>query len=111
MNEGISVRTCNAKDIDTLVSLGIKTFRDSFDEFNSPENMILCMRTKAILEKVLDTCLCRRAFLMRKRKYAPLFGWVSGKTTPGPFPFMKEMVLCDLASTRSCWVTTRKLIG
>ena len=40
MNEGISVRTCNHKDIDTLVALGIKTFRDTFDEFNSPENVI-----------------------------------------------------------------------
>jgi ribosomal protein S18 acetylase RimI-like enzyme len=41
MNEGISVRTCNHTDVDTLVSVGIKTFRDTFDEFNSPENMIL----------------------------------------------------------------------
>ncbi|HEX8040043.1 MAG TPA: GNAT family N-acetyltransferase [Chryseosolibacter sp.] len=40
MNEGISVRTCNAKDVDTLVALGIKTFRDTFDDFNTPENMI-----------------------------------------------------------------------
>ena len=40
MNEGISVRTCNQKDIDALVALGIKTFRDTFDEYNSPENMI-----------------------------------------------------------------------
>lgn len=40
MNEGISVRTCNLKDIDVLVALGIKTFRDTFDEFNDPENMI-----------------------------------------------------------------------
>lgn len=41
LNEGISVRTCNQKDIDTLVSLCIKTFRDTFDEFNTPENMLL----------------------------------------------------------------------
>lgn len=40
MNEGISVRTCNDKDIDTLVALGIKTFRDTFDDFNTPENMM-----------------------------------------------------------------------
>jgi ribosomal protein S18 acetylase RimI-like enzyme len=40
MNEGITVRTCNSKDVETLVSLGIKTFRDTFDEFNTPENMI-----------------------------------------------------------------------
>lgn len=41
MNEGISVRTCNQQDIDTLVSLAIKTFRDTFDEFNTPGNMLL----------------------------------------------------------------------
>ena len=40
MNEGISVRTCNQKDIETLISLGIKTFRDTFDEFNTPQNML-----------------------------------------------------------------------
>ena len=53
MNEGISVRTCNAKDIDALVSLGIKTFRDTFDEYNSPENMIRYINdtfTKKIIE-------------------------------------------------------------
>jgi len=41
LNEGISVRTCNQKDIDTLVSLSIKTFRDTFDEFNTSQNMLL----------------------------------------------------------------------
>jgi ribosomal protein S18 acetylase RimI-like enzyme len=40
MNEGISVRTCNEKDVDTLVALGIKTFRDTFDDFNTPANMM-----------------------------------------------------------------------
>ena len=53
MNEGISVRTCNQKDIDALVSLGIKTFRDTFDEYNSPENMIRYINetfTKKIIE-------------------------------------------------------------
>lgn len=40
MNEGISVRTCNEKDIDALLTLAIKTFRDTFDDFNTPENMI-----------------------------------------------------------------------
>ena len=53
MNEGISVRTCHPKDIDALVSLGIKTFRDTFDEYNSPENMIRYINetfTKKIIE-------------------------------------------------------------
>jgi diamine N-acetyltransferase len=53
MNEGMSVRTCNQKDIETLIALGIKTFRDTFDEFNSPDNMIHYINntfTKKILE-------------------------------------------------------------
>lgn len=53
MNEGISVRTCTPKDIDVLVALSIKTFRDTFDEFNTPENMIRYINstfTKKILE-------------------------------------------------------------
>ena len=53
MNEGISVRTCNAKDIDTLVSLGIKTFRDTFDEFNTPENMIVYIN-KTFTRKIIE---------------------------------------------------------
>ena len=53
MNEGTSVRTCNQKDIDTLVSLGIKTFRDTFDEFNTPENMILYIN-KTFTRKIIE---------------------------------------------------------
>lgn len=41
LNEGISVRTCNHHDVETLLSLGIKTFRDTFDEYNTSENMLL----------------------------------------------------------------------
>jgi ribosomal protein S18 acetylase RimI-like enzyme len=56
MNEGISVRTCNEKDIDTLVALGIKTFRDTFDDFNTPENMMRYINktftTKAVQEEM-----------------------------------------------------------
>jgi ribosomal protein S18 acetylase RimI-like enzyme len=45
INEGISVRTCNHKDVDVLVSLGIKTFRDTFDEYNRPDDMIRYIST------------------------------------------------------------------
>jgi len=53
MNEGISVRTCNTKDVDTLVSLGIKTFRDTFDEFNTPQNMLLYIN-KTFTRKIIE---------------------------------------------------------
>lgn len=57
MNEGISVRTCNAKDIDALVALGIKTFRDTFDEYNDPDNMIRYLNenfTRKIIEQEMQ---------------------------------------------------------
>ncbi len=53
MNEGISVRTCNVKDVEALVALGIKTFRDTFDEYNDTDNMIRYINdnfTKKIIE-------------------------------------------------------------
>ena len=53
MNEGITVRTCGPKDIDTLVSLGIKTFRDTFDEYNDPANMIRYLN-KTFSRKVIE---------------------------------------------------------
>lgn len=53
MNEGISVRTCNHKDVDTLVILGIKTFRDTFDDYNSPQNMIRYINDK-FTRKVIE---------------------------------------------------------
>jgi len=44
------------KDIETLVALGIKTFRDTFDEFNTPQNMLLYINrtfTKKSIEQEL----------------------------------------------------------
>ena len=52
LNEGISVRTCNQKDIETLVSLSIKTFRDTFDEFNSPQNMLLYINKTFTMKRI-----------------------------------------------------------
>lgn len=57
MNEGISVRTCTTSDIETLVSLGIKTFRDTFDEFNTVDNMLLYINktfTKKAIEREMN---------------------------------------------------------
>lgn len=57
MNEGISVRTCTHSDVDILVSLGINTFRDTFDDFNTPENMILYINktfSKKEIEKEMN---------------------------------------------------------
>lgn len=84
MNEGISVRTCNAKDIDTLVSLGIKTFRDTFDEFNTPENMILYINntfTRKIVEQEMKQPGTVFFLAFDGRKAA---GYAKMKASPNP---------------------------
>jgi diamine N-acetyltransferase len=41
MDDSITIRTCTLHDTDKIISLGIRTFRDTFDEFNSTEDMML----------------------------------------------------------------------
>ena len=84
MNEGITVRTCNQKDIDTLVSLGIKTFRDTFDEFNDPENMmryITATFTKKAVEAEMNQPGTVFFLAFEGRKAA---GYAKLKTSPPP---------------------------
>ena len=52
MNEGITVRSCTPADVDTLLSMSIKTFRDTFDEFNTPENMLLYINNTFTKKKI-----------------------------------------------------------
>ena len=40
------------QDADAIVSLGIRTFRDTFDESNTPENMLLYINSTFTLKKV-----------------------------------------------------------
>src|SRR5690349_10606286 len=35
----ITLRTCSTHDIDILIALGIETFKDTFEESNTAENM------------------------------------------------------------------------
>jgi diamine N-acetyltransferase len=48
----VNIRTCTIKDVGTLVALGIETFRDTFDEFNTQENMRLYLSKTFTPEKI-----------------------------------------------------------
>jgi len=87
MNEGISVRTCNQKDIETLVSLGIKTFRDTFDEFNTPENMILYIN-KTFTRKIIEHEMKQPGtvfFLALDGRRSVGYAKIKASTTPAEF--------------------------
>jgi diamine N-acetyltransferase len=54
MNESVSIRSCALHDAEAIVSLGIRTFRDTFDEMNTPENMMLYLNKTFTLKKVKE---------------------------------------------------------
>lgn len=54
MNKPVTIRSCSLRDAQAIVSIGIKTFRDTFDEMNTPENMMLYLNRTFTLKKVRE---------------------------------------------------------
>jgi ribosomal protein S18 acetylase RimI-like enzyme len=54
MDETITIRSCSLHDVEALMSLGIRTFRDTFDEVNTPENMMLYLNKTFTLRKIKE---------------------------------------------------------
>lgn len=54
MEATINLRSCTIKDAEALVSLGIRTFRDTFDEYNSPEDMMAYINKAFTLRKLKE---------------------------------------------------------
>jgi diamine N-acetyltransferase len=52
MDDSINIRTCTLHDADRIVSLGIKTFRDTFDEVNTAKNMMLYLNQTFTKKKI-----------------------------------------------------------
>jgi ribosomal protein S18 acetylase RimI-like enzyme len=52
MADKITIRTCTKNDVGALLTLGIQTFRDTFDEFNSPENMRMYLSQNFTPDKI-----------------------------------------------------------
>jgi ribosomal protein S18 acetylase RimI-like enzyme len=54
MDETITIRSCSLHDVEALMSVGIRTFRDTFDEVNTPENMMLYLNKTFTLRKIKE---------------------------------------------------------
>ena len=52
MHESVSIRSCIPQDAEAILSLGIRTFRDTFDEMNTAENMMLYLSKNFTLKKI-----------------------------------------------------------
>jgi ribosomal protein S18 acetylase RimI-like enzyme len=54
MNETVTIRSCSLHDAEAILSLGIRTFRDTFDEMNTPENMMLYINSTFTIRKIRE---------------------------------------------------------
>mgnify|MGYP000011634770 CR=1 FL=1 len=54
MNETVTIRSCSLNDAQTILSMGIRTFRDTFDDMNTPENMMLYINKTFTLRKIKE---------------------------------------------------------
>lgn len=52
MNESVSIRSCSLNDAEAIMSLGIRTFRDTFDEMNTTENMMLYLNENFTVKRI-----------------------------------------------------------
>jgi diamine N-acetyltransferase len=54
MDESVTIRSCSLHDAEAILSLGIRTFRDTFDEMNTPENMMLYLNKTFTLKRIRE---------------------------------------------------------
>lgn len=54
MNESVSIRSCSLYDAEAIVSIGIRTFRETFDEMNTTANMMLYINETFTLKKIRE---------------------------------------------------------
>jgi diamine N-acetyltransferase len=54
MDESITIRVASADDVEAIVSLGIRTFRDTFDEVNSAEDMMMYLNSTFTLKRISE---------------------------------------------------------
>lgn len=51
-SDSVKIRTCTVDDVSILVTLGIQTFRETFEDVNTPENMRLYFEATFNHEKI-----------------------------------------------------------
>ena len=52
MNKPVTIRSCSLRDAQAIVSIGIRTFRVTFDEKNTAENMMLYLNSTFTLKNI-----------------------------------------------------------
>lgn len=84
MVETITIRTCSLHDANTIVSLGIRTFRDTFDDVNTPENMMSYINEKFTLRRIREEIQEPGSLFFLAEKKGKAVGYARIRTSQTP---------------------------
>jgi diamine N-acetyltransferase len=87
MVETITIRSCSLHDANTIVSLGIRTFRDTFDDVNKPEDMMMYINDKFTLRKIREEIEEPGSLFLLAEKNGKAVGYARVRTSNPPAEF------------------------
>lgn len=90
MKDEITIRNCTKKDAEKILALAIRTFRDTFDESNTPENMMLYITGQLTLPKIKEALEEKGSVFFLAEKAGQAVGYARVRQSPLPEGFSEE---------------------
>lgn len=84
MDESITIRVASLDDVEAIISIGIRTFRDTFDEVNSPEVMIKYLNSTFTRKRIGEEILEKNAVFFLAEQESEVIGYARVRRSEKP---------------------------
>lgn len=84
MDESITIRVATLDDVEAIVSLGIRTFRDTFDEVNTPDNMMRYLNETFTIKRIGEEILEKGAVFFIAEQESQAIGYARVRHSEKP---------------------------
>ncbi|HEY0653915.1 MAG TPA: GNAT family N-acetyltransferase [Chryseosolibacter sp.] len=84
MDESITIRVATLDDIEAIVSIGIRTFRDTFDEVNTAENMMLYLNSTFTIKRIAEEIREPNAAFFLAEQESEIIGYARVRSSVKP---------------------------
>jgi diamine N-acetyltransferase len=84
MDESITIRTASLEDAQAIVSLGIRTFRDTFDDVNTPENMMQYLNKTFTVKRISEEIQEPGSLFLLAEQDAEIIGYARVRNAESP---------------------------
>jgi diamine N-acetyltransferase len=84
MDESITIRVATTDDVEAIVSLGIRTFRDTFDEVNTAEDMMMYLNSTFTLKRITEEISERGSSFFLAEQESEIIGYARVRSSEKP---------------------------